>query len=98
MIVLLDGINVVHKYIWYIYNRNLRWDALAQILSVGGVYAGAKVLVFETVIGLLVGSCAYRMRGHGKIVALYPGQQPHYVLVPVLNLDYASMSIIEVYI
>lgn len=99
---------------------NMRWDSLAQILSHGNVYAGARVLVFESVVGLVVGSAAYRMRGmplctfhklarrphqlidnrdttgHGRIVALYGGQQPHLELVERLNLDDASTNIIEV--
>lgn len=48
----------------------LRGDSLAQVLSHGGVYAGARVLVCETTLGLVVGSIAYRMRGHGRILSV----------------------------
>ncbi len=41
----------------------MRSEKLAQILSHGGVFSGSKVLVFESVVGLVVGSIAYRMRG-----------------------------------
>lgn len=41
----------------------MRSDKLAQILSHGGIFSGSKVLVFETLVGLVVGSLAYRMSG-----------------------------------
>ncbi len=41
----------------------MRSDTLAQIVSHGGMYAGGKVLLFESLIGLIVGAAAYRMRG-----------------------------------
>jgi len=59
------------------------------------VFANAKVLVFESCLGLVVGSVAYRMGGHGSIVAMYAGQQPHNELVGRMNLDDKSVSIIE---
>jgi hypothetical protein len=74
----------------------MRSDKLAQILSHGGVHAGSKVLVFESVIGLVVGSLAYRMDGRGEILAPYFGQQPHFDLVDRLNLTHSQMSIIRV--
>lgn len=74
---------------------NLRWDTLAQVLSHGGVYANSKVLVFDSALGLVVGAIAYRMRGFGKISAIYPGQQPHLELVGRLNLSVKSLEIIE---
>lgn len=74
---------------------NMRPDTLAQILSQSGVYAGSKVLVFESLVGLIVGSVAYRLRGNGRILALYPAQQPHLELVKALNLDGDSVRIIQ---
>lgn len=74
----------------------MRSDKLAQIISHGGVFSGAKVLVFESVIGLVVGSLAYRMGGHGEILATYFGQQPHFDLVDRLNLSPAQISTIRV--
>lgn len=36
---------------------------LAHVLSYSGACSGANILMFESVIGLVVGSAAYRMRG-----------------------------------
>ncbi len=78
------------------FTSNLRWDTLSLILSHGGIYPGARVLVFESLIGLMVGSLAYRMRGNGSIVLAYCGQQPHLEMVDWLNLDEKDTSIIKV--
>jgi tRNA (adenine58-N1)-methyltransferase non-catalytic subunit len=82
-------------FVFYFPCSNMRWDTLAQTLSFSGVFANAKVLVFESCLGLVTGAVAYRMRGHGSIVAMYPGQQPHNELVGRLNLDEKSTGIIE---
>jgi len=74
----------------------IRWDALAQVLSHSGIHPGCKVLVCETMVGLMVGSVAYRLKGHGQILALYGGQQPHFEIANLLNLDSASLRIISV--
>lgn len=74
----------------------LRWDSLAQILSGGGIRSGSRVLVFDSVLGLVVGSIAYRLRGNGVILAAYAGQQPHFEIVNTLNLDEHSQSTIQV--
>ena len=42
---------------------NMRSDMLAHILSYSGACSGANMLIFDSVIGLVVGSAAYRMRG-----------------------------------
>lgn len=76
----------------------LRWDSLAQVLSASGVHSGSRVLVFDGVLGLVVGSVAYRLRGKGVILASYAGQQPHFEIVNALNLDDQSMAIIQVII
>lgn len=65
---------------------NLRVDSLAQIISLGGIASGMRVLVVESTIGMVVGSLAYKMRGSGLIVAPYAGQQPHLELVDLLNI------------
>lgn len=74
---------------------NLRSDTLAQIMSQSGIYSGCRVLVVDSVLGLAVGSVAYRLRGEGHIFAAYAGQQPHFELVDALNLDASSVSIIQ---
>lgn len=47
----------------------LRWDSLAQLLCLGGVREGARVLVLDGVGGLLVGATAHRMGCRGVILA-----------------------------
>ena len=74
----------------------LRWDTLAQILSFSGLYAGSRVLIFDSVLGLIVGSAAYRMRGMGKILAAFAGQQPHFSILDFLNLTPSDLDIITV--
>jgi len=74
----------------------LRFDSLAQIISQSGVHSGTRVLVMDSMTGLLVGSLAYRMRGQGTILALYGGQQPHLEMVNSFNLTEQEISIIQV--
>lgn len=74
----------------------LRWDSLAQILSASGIHSGSRVLVFDGVLGLAVGSVAYRLRGKGIVLASYAGQQPHFEIVNSLNLDDQSLSVVQV--
>ncbi len=75
---------------------NMRPDSLAQVLSQSGVHSGSRVLVLESMVGLVVGSVAYRMRGCGRILACYGGQQPHFDMVANFNLDSACTCIIQV--
>lgn len=75
---------------------SMRTDTLAQVLSQSGVHAGTRVLVVESMTGMLVGSLAYRMRGKGLILAIYGAQQPHLDMVNYYNLDAQSTSIIHV--
>lgn len=42
---------------------HLRYDTLAQILTLANIHAGSKVLVFETCSGLVLGSVMERMGG-----------------------------------
>ena len=65
---------------------HLRWDVLAQIISHSNVKAGCRVLVIDSLIGLLTGTVAYRMRGNGTILSVYCGQQPHVDMIEWLNL------------
>lgn len=75
---------------------NMRWDSLALLLSRAGICSGCRVLVIESVMGLVVGSIAYRMRGQGQIMAMYGGtQQPHNDLVDRLNLTTDDLSVIH---
>lgn len=42
---------------------HLRYDTLAQMLTLANIHAGSKVLVFETCAGLVLGSVMERMGG-----------------------------------
>nr|XP_046229582.1 tRNA (adenine(58)-N(1))-methyltransferase non-catalytic subunit TRM6 [Scatophagus argus] len=55
---------------------HLRYDSLAQMLTLANIHAGSKVLVFETCAGLLLGACMERMGGYGSVIQMYPGGEP----------------------
>uniref|UniRef100_A0A3Q3WAD0 tRNA (adenine(58)-N(1))-methyltransferase non-catalytic subunit TRM6 n=1 Tax=Mola mola TaxID=94237 RepID=A0A3Q3WAD0_MOLML len=55
---------------------HLRYDALAQMLTLANIHAGSKVLVFETCSGLVLGSVMERMGGYGSVIQMYPGGDP----------------------
>uniref|UniRef100_A0A7S1BA98 tRNA (adenine(58)-N(1))-methyltransferase non-catalytic subunit TRM6 n=1 Tax=Corethron hystrix TaxID=216773 RepID=A0A7S1BA98_9STRA len=55
---------------------NLRPDTLSQIMGNANIYGGCRVMVFENVMGIIVGTLAQRMGGFGAIVALHDVQSP----------------------
>ncbi|TSK58035.1 tRNA (adenine(58)-N(1))-methyltransferase non-catalytic subunit TRM6 [Bagarius yarrelli] len=55
---------------------HLRYDTLAQMLTLGNIHAGSKIVVFETCAGLVLGSVMERMGGHGSLIQMYPGGGP----------------------
>ncbi|KAM6906676.1 tRNA (adenine(58)-N(1))-methyltransferase non-catalytic subunit TRM6 [Lycodopsis pacificus] len=55
---------------------HLRYDMLAQMLTLANIHAGSKVLVFETCAGLVLGSVMERMGGYGSVIQMYPGGGP----------------------
>lgn len=55
---------------------HLRYDTLAQMLTLANVHAGSKILVFETCAGLVLGAIMERMGGYGSVVQIYPGGGP----------------------
>lgn len=55
---------------------HLRYDTLAQMLSLGNIHANSKVLVFETCAGLVLGAVMERMGGYGSVIQFYPGGGP----------------------
>jgi hypothetical protein len=74
---------------------NMRYDSFAQLLSFSGVHAGCHVLVVESMVGMVVGALAYRMRGEGRILTLYGSQQPHLEISRCYNLEPKDLAIIE---
>ncbi|XP_041038799.1 tRNA (adenine(58)-N(1))-methyltransferase non-catalytic subunit TRM6 isoform X1 [Carcharodon carcharias] len=54
----------------------LRYDTLAQMLTLGNIHAGSKVIVAETCAGLVLGAVMERLGGFGSVVHLYPGSLP----------------------
>ncbi|KAM9703947.1 tRNA (adenine(58)-N(1))-methyltransferase non-catalytic subunit TRM6 [Menidia menidia] len=55
---------------------HLRYDTLAQMLTLGNIHAGSKILVFETCAGLVMGAIMERMGGYGSVIQMYPGGGP----------------------
>uniref|UniRef100_A0A3Q1FGM9 tRNA (adenine(58)-N(1))-methyltransferase non-catalytic subunit TRM6 n=1 Tax=Acanthochromis polyacanthus TaxID=80966 RepID=A0A3Q1FGM9_9TELE len=55
---------------------HLRYDTLAQMLTLANIHARSKVLVFETCAGLVLGSIMERMGGYGSVIQMYPGGGP----------------------
>ncbi|XP_054474555.1 tRNA (adenine(58)-N(1))-methyltransferase non-catalytic subunit TRM6 [Anoplopoma fimbria] len=55
---------------------HLRYDILAQMLTLANIHAGSKVLVFETCAGLVLGSVMERMGGYGSVIQMFPGGGP----------------------
>ncbi|KAM4693554.1 tRNA (adenine(58)-N(1))-methyltransferase non-catalytic subunit TRM6 [Discoglossus pictus] len=51
----------------------LRYDTLAQMLTLGNIHAGSKVIVMETCAGLVLGSVMERMGGFGSVIQMYSG-------------------------
>ena len=74
---------------------HIRWDVLAQVISQSGVHAGSKVLIFESMIGLLAGTIAYRMRGCGSILSVYATKEPTLNLIGDFNLNDDSLSVVQ---
>ncbi|XP_035535078.1 tRNA (adenine(58)-N(1))-methyltransferase non-catalytic subunit TRM6 [Morone saxatilis] len=56
--------------------RHLRYDTLAQMLTLANIHAGSKVLVFDTCAGLVLGAVMERMGGYGSVIQMYPGGEP----------------------
>ncbi|XP_006626064.2 tRNA (adenine(58)-N(1))-methyltransferase non-catalytic subunit TRM6 [Lepisosteus oculatus] len=55
---------------------HLRYDTLAQMLTLGNIHAGSKVIVFDTCAGLVLGAVMERMGGYGSVIQMYPGGGP----------------------
>ncbi|KAA0708315.1 tRNA (adenine(58)-N(1))-methyltransferase non-catalytic subunit TRM6 [Triplophysa tibetana] len=55
---------------------HLRYDTLAQMLTLGNIHASSKIIVFETCAGLVLGSVMERMGGYGSVIQVYPGGGP----------------------
>uniref|UniRef100_A0A8C1FG83 tRNA (adenine(58)-N(1))-methyltransferase non-catalytic subunit TRM6 n=1 Tax=Cyprinus carpio carpio TaxID=630221 RepID=A0A8C1FG83_CYPCA len=64
------------KYIKKKKKNHLRYDTLAQVLTLGNIHAGSKIIVFETCAGLVLGSVMERMGGYGSVIQMYPGGGP----------------------
>lgn len=52
-------------------------------------------MVIESTVGMVTGSVAYRMRGHGRILSVYGGQQAHLDIARYYNLPKNCIDIIE---
>ncbi|XP_039719700.1 tRNA (adenine(58)-N(1))-methyltransferase non-catalytic subunit TRM6 [Pteropus medius] len=56
--------------------NHMRYDTLAQMLTLGNIRAGNKMIVMETCAGLVLGAMMERMGGFGSIIQLYSGGGP----------------------
>ncbi|XP_067900471.1 tRNA (adenine(58)-N(1))-methyltransferase non-catalytic subunit TRM6 [Heterodontus francisci] len=54
----------------------IRYDTLAQMLTLGNIHAGCKVIVAETCAGLVLGAIMERLGGFGSVIHMYPGSMP----------------------
>lgn len=75
---------------------NLRQDTLGQILSYANISAGAQVLVWESVWGLITGAVAERLGGYGRVFSVYSTNTPaHNEFVERFNLSFRELSSIK---
>ncbi|KAJ3279968.1 tRNA (adenine(58)-N(1))-methyltransferase non-catalytic subunit TRM6, partial [Blyttiomyces sp. JEL0837] len=65
--------------------RNMRLDTLSQMLCMGNVHAGQRLLVVDSSSGLLIGAILERTQGIGSIVALCDGDMPHFETLKQMN-------------
>jgi tRNA (adenine-N(1)-)-methyltransferase non-catalytic subunit len=72
-------------------------DSFGHILSYGHVFAGANVMVVETLSGILVGAVAERLGGYGTLHAPFFGQQPNYTVVDYFNLKPNERDVVKAY-
>lgn len=50
--------------------RHMRGDTLAQLLGQANAHSGARVMVVDTVVGLVVGSVLWRLGGRGRLFSI----------------------------
>ena len=75
---------------------NMRQDTLGQILSYANITAGAQVLVWESLWGLVTGAIAERMGGYGRIFSVCTTDSPtHNEIVGRFNLSFRAQSSIK---
>lgn len=90
--------SVCEAYFWRDPKKimNLRDDSLGQILSYSNISAGCQTLVIETCLGVVTGAVAARMGGYGRILSVYPGQQPSFTgVIDRFNLSFGEQNSIK---
>lgn len=65
--------------------RSMRYDTLAQMLTLGNVGPGWRGIVVDECGGLLLGAVLERMGGEGEVLAIHPGDQPAYWILGAMN-------------
>lgn len=76
--------------------RELRIDTLSQMLSIGNVRPGARMMVVD-MSGLLVASLLERMRGIGEILNMIEHEYAHLEIPKHLNYPQAIMKMVQNY-
>lgn len=75
---------------------NMRQDTLGQILSYANITAGAQVLVWESLWGLVTGAIAERMGGYGRIFSVYTTNTPaHNEICDRFNFSFRVQNTIK---
>lgn len=66
----------------------MRIDSLSRFLTLGNVYSGSQVLVFETLSGLITAAVLDRLGGYGRILKAYcKTTNWHHHIVTLMNFD-----------
>ncbi|KAI9341275.1 Gcd10p family-domain-containing protein [Zopfochytrium polystomum] len=65
--------------------RELRLDVLTQMLALSNVHAGSRLIVCDSVQGLLVGAVMERTAGTGQVFTLCDGDNPNYEILRNMN-------------
>lgn len=76
--------------------RDLRPDTLSQIMSLGNIRPGSRVLVVDDSGGMLTGAALERMAGEGLVLIINANDSPPAnPFLPMLNLPTDFLSIIK---
>ena len=70
----------------------LREDSLAQLLTAANVRAGARIVVFESCMGVVTGAVAQRLGEHGQALVAYDGQQSNDAAISRYNLSQHALT------
>ncbi|ELT95756.1 hypothetical protein CAPTEDRAFT_113381 [Capitella teleta] len=76
---------------------NMRPDSLAQILALGNVRSGNRMMVVESCVGVLVSAMLERMAGSGLLVDMYSGSAPVHQACECFNFTKQHKDILKTF-